>query len=35
MTDLSALWLPILLAAAFCFTLSALIHMGMGTFPVS
>ena len=28
MTELSALWLPILLAAVFCFFLSAIIHMG-------
>ncbi len=28
MTELSALWLPILLAAVFCFVLSAIIHMG-------
>jgi hypothetical protein len=28
MTELSALWLPILLAAVFCFLVSSIIHMG-------
>ena len=28
MTELSALWLPILLAAVFCFIVSSIIHMG-------